>query len=90
MLDPFRKKSRVLSRLLGRGGPNPVPGLGFQIGKPRSRPGPARRPLNMAWERLGSAGSISRNPLNFKSSGAFMSFAVCKSRTPATYARYLR
>jgi hypothetical protein len=49
MLDPLRKKSRVLSTLLGGGGPNPVPGSGFQIGNPRSRPGgSARRPLKLA------------------------------------------
>jgi hypothetical protein len=32
MLDPFRKKSSVLSRFFGRG--RPVPGSRFQTGKP--------------------------------------------------------
>jgi hypothetical protein len=54
MLDPFRKKSRVLSRFFGRG--RPVPGLRFQTGKAQPRPQPARSlPLNalakMPWRR---------------------------------------
>jgi hypothetical protein len=39
MLDPFRKKSSVLSRFFGRG--RPVPGLRFQTGKTAVAP-PAR------------------------------------------------
>jgi hypothetical protein len=38
MLDPFGKKSRVLSRFFDGGGPNPLPRSRFQIGNARGRP----------------------------------------------------
>ena len=42
MLDPFRKKSSVLSRFFGRGGP---PGLAFPKPEPEVAPERASCPL---------------------------------------------
>ena len=50
MLDPFRKKSRVLSRFFGPGRPESCPRVAFPNREPEAAPrGRAQSPKKMAW-----------------------------------------